>query len=75
MTDDMVGKIFIALSSNGDLPLNPMRLRECLVCGGVFTRQESRAHWGSRCQPSSEQPFAIVTGRGSKSEPKNQTWQ
>jgi len=75
MMNDTVGKIFIALSTNGDLPMNPMRLRECMVCGGVFSREESRAHCGARCQPSPEQPLAIVTGRGSKSVPKHQTCQ
>ncbi len=42
MTQDRVGKIFIMLSTNGDLPTNPMRLRECVVCGEFFTRDESR---------------------------------
>ena len=44
MMDDiaMVGKPFIVLSTNGDLPTNPMRLSECMVCGGVFTRDQSR---------------------------------
>lgn len=42
MMDDMamVSKPFIVLSTNGDLPTNPMRLRECMVCGGVFTREQ-----------------------------------
>jgi hypothetical protein len=54
MMDDIAvaGKPFIMLSPNGDLPTNPMRLSECMVCGGVFTR----------CQPSPEQPLSI-TGR------------
>jgi hypothetical protein len=56
--DDQVGKPFIVLSTNGDLPTNPMSLRECMVCGGVFTRDESRDHSDARCQPSPEQPFA-----------------
>jgi hypothetical protein len=74
MSEDKVGKIFVMVSTNGDLPKNPVRLRECVVCGGVFTREESRAHCGARCQPSPEQPLAI-TGRGSKSVPESQTWQ
>ena len=61
--------------TNGDLPTNPMSLRECAVCGGVFTRDESREHSEARCHPSLEQPLAIVTGRGSKSEHNPQTWQ
>ena len=43
MMDDiaLIGKPFIVLSTNGDLPTNRMRLRECMVCGGVFTHDES----------------------------------
>jgi hypothetical protein len=35
MMDDiaMAAKPFIVLSTNGDLPTNPMSLRECMVCG------------------------------------------
>lgn len=64
MMDDiaMAGKPFIMLSTNGDLPTNPMRLHECMVCGGVFTCDDSRKHSEVRCQPSPEQPFSI-TGR------------
>jgi hypothetical protein len=58
--DDRVGKSFIVMSTNGDLPMNPMSLRECLVCGGVFTRDESRDHSDARCQPSPHQPFAAA---------------
>jgi hypothetical protein len=65
MMNDTVGKVFIRLSTNGDLPKNPMRLHECFVCGGVFTRDQSRQHCEIPCHPSPEQPFA-VTGRGSK---------
>jgi hypothetical protein len=75
MIEDTVGKIFIALSTNGDLPKNPMNLRECVVCGGVFTRDQSWAHSQIPCQPSLERPFSIVTGRGSKSEHETQTCQ
>lgn len=64
MMDDIAiaGKPFIVLFTNGDLPTNPMRLSECMVCGGVFTRKQSREHSKVRCQPSPEQPFSI-TGR------------
>jgi hypothetical protein len=58
--DDRVGKPFIVLSTNGDLPNNPMSLRECMVCGEVFTRDESREHSGARCQPSRSQPFTLI---------------
>jgi hypothetical protein len=56
----MAGKPFIMLSTNGDLPTNPMRLSECMVCGEVFTRDQSRVHSDARCQPSPEQPFAAA---------------
>jgi hypothetical protein len=71
MRDDMVGKTFIKFSTNGDLPTNPMSLRECFVCGGVFTRDESREHSAVLCRSSPEPPFSIVTSRGSK----HQIWQ
>ena len=58
MAEDHVGKPFIVLSTNGDLPTNPMSLRECMVCGGVFTRDESRERSEVRCQPSPRQPLA-----------------
>jgi len=58
VAEDHVGKPFIVLSTNGDLPTNPMSLRECMVCGGVFTRDESREHSEVRCQPSPRQPLA-----------------
>ena len=59
--DDRVCKSFIVMSTNGDLlPTNPMSLRECLVCGGVFTRDESREHSEVPCQSSPEQPFAAA---------------
>ena len=32
--------------------MNPMSLGECMVCGGAFTRDESREHSEVRCQPS-----------------------
>jgi hypothetical protein len=42
--------------TNGDLPTNPMCLRECLVGGEVFNRTDSLAHTEIPCQPSSQQP-------------------
>jgi hypothetical protein len=32
------------VGTNGDLPTNRMHLRECMVCGKVFTREQSRKH-------------------------------
>jgi hypothetical protein len=61
MIEDRVGKLFIGIFTNGDLPTNPISLGECVVCGGVFTRDKSRQHSEVPCQPSSEQPFAIIT--------------
>jgi hypothetical protein len=75
MREDRVGKIFIMVFTNGDLPENPMCLRECVVCGEFFTREESRKHTEIWCQPSPQQPIAIVTGRGSKSVHTRQTCQ
>jgi hypothetical protein len=74
--DDQVGKPFIVLLTNGDLPPNPMNLRECIVCGGVFTRDGSRDHSDARCQPSPEQPFAAA-GRyrlPHNSRRRNEAW-
>jgi hypothetical protein len=66
MTQDRIGKSFTVIFTNGDLPNNPLSLRECAVCGEVFTREQSREHCDVVCQPSPQQPFALVTGRGSK---------
>jgi hypothetical protein len=33
MTDERVVKSFVVVFTNGDLPNNPMSLRECVVCG------------------------------------------
>jgi hypothetical protein len=60
MMNDRVGKSFLVIFTNGDLPNNPMSLRECMVCEGVFTRDQSWAHSQIPCQPSLEQPFAIT---------------
>jgi hypothetical protein len=61
MTDDIIGKSFTLIFTNGDLPNNPMSLRECAVCGGVFTRDQSWAHSQIPCPPSAIQPLGIVT--------------
>ena len=57
MIEDRVGKVFIMVFTNGDLPTNPTCLRECAVCGELFTRNESREHAEMPCQPSPEQPL------------------
>jgi hypothetical protein len=65
--DDRVGKVFIRIFTNGDLrdlPKNPVMLSECMVCGGVFSREQSREHSYIPCLPSSEQPLLIASGRG-----------
>ena len=61
MTDERVGKGFTVIFTNGDLPTNPMSLRECMVCGGVFTRDQSWAHSQIPCPPSAIQPLGVVT--------------
>ena len=62
MTDDFVlaGKPFIVVFTNGDLTTNPMSLRECVVCGGFFTHEESREHFETQCLPSPLQPLAAI---------------
>jgi hypothetical protein len=60
MRDDRVGKLFIMVFTNGDLPTNPMCLRECVVCGEFFTREESGKHTEIWCQPSPQQPSAAA---------------
>ena len=57
MIEDRVGKVFIMVFTNGDLPTNPTCLRECVVCGELFTRNESREHAEMPCQPSPEHPL------------------
>lgn len=58
MREDRVGKLFIMVFTNRDVPTNPMSLRECMVCGEFFTRDESRAHSDIQCPPSQLQPLA-----------------
>jgi hypothetical protein len=60
MREDKVGKLFIMVFTNGDLPMNPMSLRECVVCGEFFSREESRKHTEIWCQPSQLQPLAVA---------------
>jgi hypothetical protein len=76
MRDDIAMEVkpFIVLSAKGDLPTNPTSLRECLVCGGMFTHEQSRTHSEVRCRPSPEQPFSFK-GRGSKPWRKTQICQ
>ena len=64
MREDKVGKLFVMVFTNGDLPTNPMSLRECVVCGDVFDRPAAMLHAESPCQSSPLQPLAIVSGRG-----------
>jgi hypothetical protein len=49
-----------AFSLLADLPMNPMSLRECVVCGEFFSREESRKHTEIWCQPSQLQPLAVA---------------
>jgi hypothetical protein len=58
MREDRIGKLFVMIFTNGDLPTNPMCLRECVVCGGVFNRIDSLAHSEMPCHPSAQQPLA-----------------
>jgi hypothetical protein len=58
MREDRVGKLFIMVFTNGDLPTNPMSLRECMVCGELFTRYEALQHTDMPCRPSPRQPLA-----------------
>lgn len=60
MREDTVGKLFIMVFTNGDLQTNPMCLRECVVCGGFFTRNESQVDTNIPCSPSPQQPFAAA---------------
>jgi hypothetical protein len=62
VADEVVGKFFIVIFANGDLPDNPMSLCECAVCGEVFTREQASEHYFVPCHLSSEQPIA-ATGR------------
>ncbi len=58
MREDRVGKLFIMVFTNGDLPTNPMCLRECMVCGELLNRYEALQHTDMPCQPSARQPLA-----------------
>ena len=39
---DRIGKVFIVLGQD---------LRQCLICEDVFTREEAREHYATRCEP------------------------
>ena len=42
---DKIGKVFQAISTQ------VVPLRRCLVCEGVFTREEAREHYTAWCEP------------------------
>ena len=64
MREDKVGKLFVMMFTNGDLPTNPMCLRECLVCGEVFDRPASMLHADIPCKHTPLKSLAAVSGRG-----------
>jgi hypothetical protein len=64
MTDEIVGKSFLVIFTNGDLPSNPMSLRECAICGDVFTRDQTTVHYYAHCDPSPDRSLAAVAMRG-----------
>ena len=45
---DVIGKVFLVVSTQG------VMLRRCLICEGVFTREEAQEHYATRCEPSQE---------------------
>jgi hypothetical protein len=75
MRKDIVGKLFVKVITNGDLPKNPVCVRECVICGGVFTRSEYLAHeilplWAdtnattTTCKPIQRGSLGAVAGQG-----------
>jgi hypothetical protein len=42
---DQIGKVFLVVSTDG------LMLRRCLICEGVFTREEAREHFRVACYP------------------------
>ncbi len=52
---DLIGKVFVVRSPG---------LRECLVCGELFTRTTARAHAEVNCSPSVE--FCLLESKGGK---------
>jgi hypothetical protein len=48
VADDWVGKVFIAIVTP------EVYLRECLVCGELFTRDASQEHTEVSCYPNIE---------------------
>jgi hypothetical protein len=63
MTDESVGKSFLVIFTNGDLPSNPMSLRECSVCGDVFTQDQTVAHYYAHCDLSPDRSLAAIAVR------------
>jgi hypothetical protein len=45
---DQIGKIFLVVSTQ------VVPLRQCLICEGVFTREEAREHYAVRCEPQQQ---------------------
>jgi hypothetical protein len=45
--EERVGKVFIALADG---------MRQCLICDGIFSRQDSFEHSKDVCYPSSSNP-------------------
>jgi hypothetical protein len=52
---DLIGKVFLVRSHG---------LRECLICGGLFTRTTAPAHAGVNCYAAVE--FCLVEPDGGK---------
>jgi hypothetical protein len=69
MMEDLVGKTFIKFSTNGDLPTNPMSLREFLVCGECSPATSRGSTMKFRAHRHHYSPLPSL-GRGSKSELK-----
>jgi hypothetical protein len=64
MRDDIAMEVkpFIVLSAKGDLPTNPTSLRECLVCGGVFTHGVGLGLDQARFVNDDRQAYRLVLG-------------
>jgi hypothetical protein len=75
MTDDTIDKFFTVIFTEGDLPTNPMSLRVCAVCGGVFTRDQSWAHSKSRARHQPCSPLASSHDKSKHTECGIQIWQ
>jgi hypothetical protein len=66
MRDDSVGKLFIMVFTNGDLPTNPVCVRECLVWGEFFTCEEAREHSISRACHRPHSPLPSLRAKGNQ---------